>query len=92
MAAKLYIGNLSWQTTDESLRNAFSEFGMVLDALVMRDRDTGRSRGFGFVTFTTAKEAADALSGLNEQDVDGRRIHVALANAKGAGGSGGGSA
>lgn len=56
----------------------------------MRDRDTGRSRGFGFVTFGTSGEANAAISGLNEQELDGRRIKVNLANARGGGGGGGG--
>jgi cold-inducible RNA-binding protein len=55
----------------------------------MRDRDTGRSRGFGFVTFATETEAQAAINGLNEQDLDGRRIKVNLANARGGGGGGG---
>ena len=56
----------------------------------MRDRDTGRSRGFGFVTFSTGQEADAAIAGLNEQDLDGRRIKVNLANARGGGGGSGG--
>ena len=56
----------------------------------MRDRDTGRSRGFGFVTFSNSQEADAAIAGLNEQDLDGRRIKVNLANARGGGGGGGG--
>ncbi|KAB8226053.1 hypothetical protein BDV33DRAFT_162850 [Aspergillus novoparasiticus] len=60
--------NLSWNTTDETLRTAFSDFGQVLDSIVMRDRDTGRSRGFGFVTFSSEQEAEAAISGLNEQE------------------------
>ncbi|KAJ6495555.1 hypothetical protein C8R47DRAFT_360438 [Mycena vitilis] len=83
MSAKVYVGNLSWNTTDDTLRNAFSEFGQVLDSIVMRDRDTGRSRGFGFVTFGSSQEAEGAIQGLNEQDLDGRRIKVNLANARG---------
>jgi len=82
--------NLSWNTTDETLRQAFSEFGQVVDSIVMRDRDTGRSRGFGFVTFSNGGEADAAISGLNEQELDGRRIKVNLANARGGGGGGGG--
>ncbi|KAJ7128882.1 putative RNA-binding protein 3-like protein [Mycena crocata] len=89
MSAKVYVGNLSWNTTDDTLRNAFSEFGQVLDSIVMRDRDTGRSRGFGFVTFGSSQEADAAINGLNEQDLDGRRIKVNLANARGGGGGGG---
>jgi len=56
----------------------------------MRDRDTGRSRGFGFVTFGTSQEADSAINGLNEQELDGRRIKVNLANSRGSGGGGGG--
>ncbi|KAJ6593692.1 hypothetical protein B0H19DRAFT_919584, partial [Mycena capillaripes] len=82
--------NLSWNTDDESLKNAFSEFGSVQDSIVMKDRETGRSRGFGFVTFGSAQEAEAAITGLNDQDLDGRRIKVNLANARGGGGGGGG--
>jgi len=86
MSAKVYVGNLSWNTTDETLREAFSNFGNVVDSIVMRDRDTGRSRGFGFVTYGSSGEAEAAIGGLNEQELDGRRIKVNLANARGGGG------
>lgn len=90
MSTKVYVGNLSWNTTDDNLRNAFSAYGQILDSIVMRDRDTGRSRGFGFVTFSTGQEAQNAIASLNEQELDGRRIKVNLANARGSGGGGGG--
>jgi len=89
MSAKIYVGNLSWNTDDDSLRQVFSQFGSVLDCIVMRDRETGRSRGFGFVTYGSSQEAESAL-GMNDQDLDGRRVKVNLANAKPAGGGGGG--
>ncbi|KAE8362254.1 hypothetical protein BDV27DRAFT_131781 [Aspergillus caelatus] len=88
--SKVYVGNLSWNTTDDTLRHAFSDFGAVTDSIVMRDRDTGRSRGFGFVTFSSEQEAEAAINGLNEQELDGRRIKVNLANARPSGGSRGG--
>ncbi|CAE6416207.1 unnamed protein product [Rhizoctonia solani] len=88
--SKLYVGNLSWNTTDDSLREAFGEFGSVIDSIVMKDRETGRSRGFAFVTLSTDEEANAAIEGLNEQDLDGRRIRVNLANARPSGGGGGG--
>ncbi|SPJ79504.1 related to glycine-rich RNA-binding protein [Fusarium torulosum] len=87
--SKLYVGNLSWNTTDELLREAFSAFGNVTDSIIMRDRDTGRARGFGFVTFSSEDEATAAVNGLNEQELDGRRIRVNVANARPSGGSGG---
>ncbi|KAM0360188.1 hypothetical protein ACHAO7_009735 [Fusarium culmorum] len=90
MSAKVYVGNLGWNTTDDSLRNAFQDYGQVLDSIVMRDRDTGRSRGFGFVTFGSSQEAETAINNLNEQELDGRRIRVNLANARPGGGGGGG--
>ncbi|KAI0661120.1 hypothetical protein C8Q70DRAFT_968791 [Cubamyces menziesii] len=89
MSTKVYVGNLSWNTTDDSLRNAFAGYGQILDSIVMRDRDTGRSRGFGFVTYSSSAEAQNAISSLNEQELDGRRIKVNLANARGSGGGGG---
>ena len=88
--AKIYVGNLSWTTTDDSLRQAFSSHGQVLDCIVMRDRDTGRSRGFGFVTYSTSQEADLAIAQFNEQELDGRRIKVNFANARTGGGGGGG--
>jgi len=90
MSAKVYVGNLSWNTTDDTLRQAFGDFGQVLDSIVMRDRDTGRSRGFGFVTYSTAEEADAAINALNDQELDGRRIKINMANARSQGGGGGG--
>jgi len=81
MSKKIYVGNLSWNTTDETLKAAFSEFGQVVDWIVMRDRNTGRSRGFGFVTFNTDEEVQAAINGLNNEELDGRRLNVNLANA-----------
>ena len=77
-------------TTDDTLRTAFSEVGEVTDSIVMRDRETGRSRGFGFVTFSSEKEAESAVEQFNDQELDGRRIRVNIANARGGGGGGGG--
>ncbi|KAL9711742.1 Cinnamyl-alcohol dehydrogenase Flavonol reductase/cinnamoyl-CoA reductase [Leucoagaricus gongylophorus] len=90
MSAKIYIGNLSWSSTDDTLREAFSPYGQVLDCIVMRDRDTGRSRGFGFVTYGTSQEADAAINGMNEKELDGRMIKVNVANARASGGGGGG--
>ncbi|KAJ3118365.1 hypothetical protein HDU96_002207 [Phlyctochytrium bullatum] len=86
---KVFVGNLSWGTTDDSLRGAFGPYGNVTDAIVLRDRETGRSRGFGFVTFETPEEAQAAIDGLNERDLDGRSVRVNLANERPSGGSGG---
>ncbi|KAJ1305797.1 hypothetical protein OPQ81_010527 [Rhizoctonia solani] len=80
MSTKLFVGNLSWNTNDDTLRNAFSNFGHVVDTIVMKDRETGRSRGFGFVTYGTKEEAEAGMEGLNEQELDGRRIRVNIAN------------
>ncbi|KAF8684077.1 RNA-binding protein [Rhizoctonia solani] len=82
-------GNLSWNTNDDTLRNVFSQYGNVLDSIVMRDRETGRSRGFGFVTYATQDEATGAIATANGIDLDGRQIKVNLANARGSGGAGG---
>ncbi|KAG8895201.1 hypothetical protein FRC01_012510, partial [Tulasnella sp. 417] len=82
--------NLSWNTNNDTLTQAFSQYGQVVDAIVMQDRETGRSRGFGFVTFGTDAEAQEAINGMNENELDGRRIKVNLANARPSGGSGGG--
>ncbi|WFC98363.1 hypothetical protein MYAM1_001090 [Malassezia yamatoensis] len=87
--AKVYVGNLSWNTTDDGLAHAFSPFGQLTDYIVMKDRDTGRSRGFGFVTFVTQQEADAAIAALNEQELDGRRIRVNMANSRPVGGMNG---
>ncbi|KAF9985196.1 hypothetical protein BGZ75_003251 [Mortierella antarctica] len=75
-SAKLFIGGLSWNTTDDSLRQGFSEHGEVIDAIVVKDRETGRSRGFGFVTFADEESAEKAIEYLNNREFDGRQIKV----------------
>jgi RNA recognition motif-containing protein len=93
---KLFVGSLAWATDDTSLRTAFEEFGPVTDAKVILDRDTGRSRGFGFVTYADDESATEAIAGLDGQELDGRRIRVSIAQererggGRGRGGGGGG--
>jgi RNA recognition motif-containing protein len=79
MSSKIYVGNLPYSVTTESLQSNFSEFGEVTSAKVMMDRDTGRSKGFGFVEMSTPEFAQAAISGLHGQSVDGRSIVVNLA-------------
>ncbi|CAG8462845.1 5779_t:CDS:2 [Paraglomus occultum] len=74
MAVKLFVGGLPWSTNDSDLRIKFEEYGQVEDAVVIRDRETGRSRGFGFVTYSTNEEAENAISNMNDQDFNGRTI------------------
>ncbi|MBU0551209.1 RNA-binding protein [Myxococcota bacterium] len=92
MGNKLFVGSLAWGTSDESLRAAFEGFGEVTDAKVITDRETGRSRGFGFVTFASNEDAQAAVQGMDGQDLDGRTVKVneALERRGGPGGGGGG--
>jgi RNA recognition motif-containing protein len=76
MGNKLYVGNLAYSVRDESLQQAFSQFGTVLSAKVMMDRETGRSKGFGFVEMGTDAEAQAAINGMNGQPLEGRAIVV----------------
>lgn len=88
MSVKLFVGGLSFSTTSEGMRDAFARFGPVNSATVMTDRETGRSRGFGFVEMATAEEADKAISGLNGSSLDGRMIRVDKATPRGVGGPG----
>src|SRR5438105_5279205 len=86
MSVKLFVGGLSFSTSSEGLRGAFAGFGEVMSAAVMTDRETGRSRGFGFVEMATTEEAEKAISSLNGSSLDGRMIRVDKATPRGAGG------
>jgi len=88
--SKLFIGGLSWHTDENTLREKFAEFGAVDEAVVVKDRDTGRSRGFGFVRFTQEADADAAIAAMNDSDFDGRRIRVDKASDRVGGGGGGG--
>jgi RNA recognition motif-containing protein len=90
MSKKLFVGGLSWGTSDEALRQAFAEFGAIVEAKVIVDRDSGRSRGFGFVTFENDDDAETALQQMNGATLDGRTIRVDHAADRGGGGGGGG--
>ncbi len=79
MNAKLYISNLSYTTTEDSLRAALEAFGEVTSVRIITDRETGRSRGFGFAEFANADDAKKALDSLNGQTVDGREVRIAEA-------------
>ncbi|KAI4369258.1 hypothetical protein MLD38_017719 [Melastoma candidum] len=79
-SSKLFVGGLSYGTDDHSLKDAFSSFGEVLEARVITDRDSGRSRGFGFVSFSSNESASSALSSMDGQELQGRNIRVSFAN------------
>jgi len=89
MSNKLFVGGLSWDTTDPSLRQAFEGFGTVTEAKVITDRETGRSRGFGFVTFAENSSAKEAMTAMDGQSLDGRSIRVNEAHDRRSGGGGG---
>lgn len=80
MSKKIFVGSLSWNTNSEELKTAFAGCGEVVDAKVITDRDTGRSRGFGFVTFNDAASATRAIEELDGSTLDGRSIRVDRAN------------
>src|SRR5882724_10619078 len=86
MAQKLFIGGLAFSTSTERLREVFTAAGQVESAAVVTDRETGRSRGFGFVEMATAEEADQAIAQLNGKDLDGRQLRVEKASASGGGG------
>uniref|UniRef100_A0A673HFL1 Cold-inducible RNA-binding protein-like n=1 Tax=Sinocyclocheilus rhinocerous TaxID=307959 RepID=A0A673HFL1_9TELE len=88
---KLFVGGLSFDTTEQSLEDAFSKYGVITNVHVARNRETNKSRGFGFVTFENPDDAKDALEGMNGKSVDGRTIRVDEAGKGGGGRSGGGS-
>ena len=92
MSTKLYVGNLSFDTSSQDLETMFAEAGTVQSASVVEDRDTGRSRGFGFVEMATQEEAQTAISSFDGKDLDGRNIKVNEAKPREnrAGGGGGG--
>jgi cold-inducible RNA-binding protein len=92
MSNKLFVGGLSWNTDDEMLRQAFEPHGTVTQASVVMDRDTDRSRGFGFVTMESAEQAQTAIQAMDSTVLDGRTIRVSVARERegGRGGGGGG--
>ena len=89
MGKKIFVGNLSFDTTSADLETLFSEMGTCESATVVTDRDTGRSRGFGFVEMSSASEAGKAISSLNGRDVAGRQINVSEAKPREGGGPAG---
>ena len=79
---RVYVGNLAWSVDQQQLETLFSEQGKVVDAKVVYDRDSGRSRGFGFVTYSSAQEVNDAIESLDGVDLGGRAIRVSPAEAR----------
>ncbi|MBO8584175.1 RNA-binding protein, partial [Staphylococcus aureus] len=87
---RCFVGGLAWATDDRSLERAFSAYGEIIESKIISDRETGRSRGFGFVTFSNEQAMRDAIEGMNGQNLDGRSITVNEAQSRGSGGGGGG--
>jgi cold-inducible RNA-binding protein len=90
MSKRMYVGNLSFGTTETTLRDLFGQVGTVSDVKVVLDRETGRPRGFAFVEMATEAEAQNAVSQFNSRELDGRAIKVDLAQERTGGGGGGG--
>ncbi len=90
MSTRLYVGNLSFNATADSVRSAFQEFGTVTDVHLVSDRETGRSRGFAFVTMSTVEEGAKAMQAMDGQNLDGRPLRVNEAEERQQRGGGGG--
>jgi cold-inducible RNA-binding protein len=90
MGNRLYVGNLSFNTGSDSLRQAFEQYGAVTDVHLVTDRATGQPRGFGFVTMGTNEAAQAAIAGMNGQSLDGRALRVNEAEERSGGGGGGG--
>jgi RNA recognition motif-containing protein len=95
MSTKLFVGNLSFNTTENDLQDAFAAYGTVVEANLMMDRMTNRPRGFGFVTMSSAEEAQKAIDAMNGKEMDGRALTVNVARPReerppGGGGGGGG--
>jgi RNA recognition motif-containing protein len=90
MGSRIYVGNISFTTTSDVIREEFTKYGSVTDVHVVMDRDTGRPRGFAFVTMGSDAEAAKAISSVNGQMLDGRALRVNEAEERGARGGGGG--
>lgn len=82
MTSKIYVGNLSYNLSNEQLSELFSQYGEVLSARIIMDRDTGRSKGFGFVEMSTSDEASEAIEGLNGVSAEGRNLKVNAAEDK----------
>lgn len=87
---RCFVGGLAWATTDGRLEDAFRPFGEVVQSKVINDRETGRSRGFGFVTFADEAAMNEAIREMNGKELDGRNITVNQAQSRGGGGGGGG--
>ena len=90
MSTRLYVGNLSFDASSDSVRTAFSQFGEVTDVHLVSDRETGRARGFGFVTMGTVDEAERAMNEMNGAMLDGRALRVNAAEERQRNGGGGG--
>ncbi|HEY3495424.1 MAG TPA: RNA-binding protein [Polyangiaceae bacterium] len=90
MNNRLYVGNLAFHTTEDTLHQTFAGFGTVVEAKLVIDRESGRSRGFGFVSMSTEEEANAAIQQLNGADLDGRALRVNIAEERRPGGGGGG--
>ncbi|XXG45630.1 hypothetical protein AAC387_Pa02g0666 [Persea americana] len=86
---RCFVGGLAWATDDRSLERAFSAYGEIIESKIISDRETGRSRGFGFVTFSNEQAMRDAIEGMNGQNLDGRSITVNEAQSRYGGGGGG---